>query len=124
MLSETGTAIFESLLYESRGHSRGLLVAVLREWQAGRLSATGVHEWAKARYFPGHLEVDDEEESGSAAVEVLARLDMLDIDLIAVDDIPHYLELHSPHAVRALRPCAGCRWEPWSKPFAPMPNAC
>ena len=73
--------------------TRADLVAVLREWQAGRLSATEVHEWAEARYLPGDFEVDDEEESGSAAVEVLARLDMLDINLITVDDIPDYLEL-------------------------------
>jgi hypothetical protein len=75
--------------------TRAELVSVLREWQAGRLSATEVHEWAEARYLPGRFETDDDEDAGSAAVEVLARLDMLDINLITVDDIPHYLELLS-----------------------------
>jgi hypothetical protein len=78
--------------------TRADLVAVLREWQAGRVSATEVHDWAEALYSPGDFEVDDDEDSGSAASAVLARLDMLDINLITADDIPHYLELlHSPH---------------------------
>jgi hypothetical protein len=79
--------------------TRAELITLLKEWQDGRISATEVHEWAEARYRPGDFEVDDGEDdaSGSAAVEVLARLDMLDINLITVEDIPHYLELlHSP----------------------------
>jgi hypothetical protein len=78
--------------------TRAELITLLEEWQAGRLSATEVQEWAEQRYVPGDFEVDDNEDSGSAAAEVLAQLDMLDINLITVDDIPHYLELlHSPH---------------------------
>jgi hypothetical protein len=77
--------------------TRAELIALLKEWQAGRISATEVHEWAEARYVPGDFEVDDDDDSGSAATEVLAQLDLLDINLITAEDIPHYLELlHSP----------------------------
>lgn len=77
--------------------TRAELIALLKEWQVGRVSAREVQEWAEARYLPGDFKVDDDDDSGSAAVEVLARLDMLDINLITVDDIPHYLELlHAP----------------------------
>jgi hypothetical protein len=84
--------------------TRAELIVLLKEWRDGRISATEVHEWAEARYFPGDLEVDDEDadDSGSAAAEVLARLDALDINLITPEDIPHYLALlHSPKGALA-----------------------
>ena len=82
--------------------TRAELITLLKEWQAGHVSATEVHEWAEERFIPGDFEVDDDDDSGSAAVEVLARLDMLDINLITVEDIPDYLELlHSPKGALA-----------------------
>jgi len=38
--------------------TRAELIALLKEWEDGRLSATEVHEWAEARYVPGDFEVD------------------------------------------------------------------
>ena len=73
--------------------TRADLITILNGWQQGHLSAAEVHAWAEARYLPGDFDVDDEEDSGSAAVEVLSRLDMLHINLMTPEDIPHYLEL-------------------------------
>ena len=75
----------------NRKVTRAELILLLKEWQADRLSAAEVHEWAEQRYLPADFEVDDDDASGSAAAEVLARLDMLDINLITVEDIPRLL---------------------------------
>lgn len=80
----------------NRTVTRADLVSLLTRWQRGELSASEVHAWAEVRYLPGDTAFDDEDEDedyGSAAAEVLARLDMLDQHLILPEDVPLYLEL-------------------------------
>ncbi len=73
--------------------TRGQIETILRQWQDGALTAEQVHEWAQAMYFPGALEIADEEPDGnSASNEVLQYLDCLDSNLIIVEDVPIYLE--------------------------------
>jgi hypothetical protein len=72
--------------------SRGEIAEVLRRWQAGLLTAEQVHEWAEERYFPGHLDFDDEEDDRSVASEVMGYLDMLNMNLMVVEDVPIFLE--------------------------------
>lgn len=55
---------------------------VLLSWQAGHLSPREVQEWADHRY-PTHGAVEDD-----LVVEMLARLDMLNMNLMTSDDIP------------------------------------
>src|SRR5688572_10348010 len=73
--------------------SRGEIVDVLQRWQAGILTAEHVHAWANEAYVPGAMEFDDyEDDDNSVALEVLASLDMLDLNFTVVDDVPIYLE--------------------------------
>src|SRR6478672_6210615 len=55
----------------------------LRQWQAGELSAAEVHDWAEKTYA-----VSSWEPESDAVNEVLAELDMLDMNLVMPDDIP------------------------------------
>ncbi len=61
--------------------TRDAVRQVLLSWQAGHLAANDVHRWASDRY-PGGAPKDD------LVVEILARLDMLDLNLMTPDDIP------------------------------------
>jgi len=74
--------------------SRSDIADVLRQWQAGLLTAEQVHAWAEELYFPGSLDFDDYEgdEENSVANEVMSCLDMLNMKLIVVEDVPIYLE--------------------------------
>jgi hypothetical protein len=56
---------------------------ILTEWASGKVDATHVHSWAENRYA-----VDEYETESGSANEVLARLDMMDMNLTTVDDIP------------------------------------
>jgi hypothetical protein len=59
----------------------------------GLLTAEQFHAWAEELYIPGHLHVDDEgDDEASVANEVMGRLDMLNVNLMVVEDVPHYLE--------------------------------
>ncbi len=71
--------------------SRAVVAAVLKHWQAGEWSAEQVHEWAEDRF--GQVDVDDWEgaEEQSVANEVLAALDLLDMNLMLPEDTPLYL---------------------------------
>jgi hypothetical protein len=68
---------------------------VLKKWQDGELSAKDVHHWAVDRYAMPSYEAEDE-----VVNEVLSELDMLDIYLITVQDIPALLEAVSLPADR------------------------
>ena len=73
------------------------LIKILQHWRDGVLTAEQVHEWAEER--AGNVEVHDWEgpEPNSVTNEVLSALDMLNINLMLPEDIPHYLEfLHTP----------------------------
>jgi hypothetical protein len=74
--------------------SRGDIADVLRRWQSGLLTAEQVHSWAEELYSPGHLDFDDREgdDEDSVANEVLSSLDMLNLNLLVVGDVPIYLE--------------------------------
>ena len=71
--------------------TRADLIALLTRWQRGELTAAEVHAWAEEHYLPGEL--PDADDEGSAAGEVLARLDMLDQNLIVPEDVPVYLDV-------------------------------
>jgi hypothetical protein len=72
---------------------RAEISEVLRLWERGGLSATEVHLWAEEQYGPG-VEFEDREgaDAYSVSLEVVARLDMLDQNLITPEDVPMYLE--------------------------------
>jgi hypothetical protein len=78
------------------------LAGILRQWADGELSAEQVHEWASSRdmnFANDEIDMDDWEGEGpdSVAHEVLVALDMLDMNLMLVEDIPIYLEfLNTP----------------------------
>jgi hypothetical protein len=55
----------------------------LREWQAGEITAAEVHDWAENTYA-----VSSSAPESDAVSEVLAQLDMLDMNLVTPDDIP------------------------------------
>lgn len=55
---------------------------ILLSWQAGQMAPRDVHEWASDHY-PTHETVADD-----LVIEILARLDMLDMNLMTPDDIP------------------------------------
>jgi len=55
----------------------------LRRWQAGEITAAEVHGWAENTYA-----VSSSEPESDAVNEVLAQLDMLDVNLVTPDDIP------------------------------------
>ena len=55
----------------------------LRDWQAGRVTAAHIHEWAENTYAVSAWEPESD-----AVNEVLAQLDMLDMNLVTPDDIP------------------------------------
>ena len=55
----------------------------LREWQAGRVTAAQIHEWAENTYAVSAWEPESD-----SVNEVLAQLDMLDMNLVTPDDIP------------------------------------
>jgi hypothetical protein len=67
------------------------IATVLQLWQAGEVAAAQVHEWAQARY--GQVEFDDweDDDTNSVANEVFGTLDMLDMNLMLIEDVPIYL---------------------------------
>jgi hypothetical protein len=56
---------------------------MLVDWEAASVSAAEVHGWAERHYA-----VADRQPEDQVVNEVLARLDMLDIDLIVAADVP------------------------------------
>ncbi|WLT30419.1 hypothetical protein [Geothrix sp. PMB-07] len=68
--------------------TRQEIVELLNSWQAGKLNAQSVYDWANERYSTEHWNVEDE-----IVNEVLSELDILDINLITTDDIPVFLKV-------------------------------
>ena len=67
--------------------NRDDLRSILRDWIAGRLSSTQVHEWAEARYATHTFEAEDD-----VVNVVLSDLDMLDLNLRTAEDAPILLQ--------------------------------
>ncbi len=63
--------------------NRADLRELLSQWQRQVLSHADVHEWATARYAASAFRCEDE-----VTNEVLAALDMLDVNLTTEADIP------------------------------------
>ena len=75
--------------------TRDELRTVLDDWQSGKRTPGDVHEWAEARYATHAWECEDD-----VANEVLAALDVLDMNLLTRDDVPvlrAMLELRPGH---------------------------
>lgn len=68
--------------------TRDDLRAILRAWADGAMSPAEVHEWAENRYAVPDVEVEDE-----LVNEVLGALDILDINLTTVEDVPVFLSM-------------------------------
>jgi hypothetical protein len=70
---------------------------ILVRWQRGDVNHAFVHAWATARYAVSSFVCDDE-----VTNEVLAALDMLDVNTTTEADIPYLLEaLHVASADEA-----------------------
>lgn len=63
--------------------TRDDLRTVLEDWQSGKRTSGEVHEWAEARYAVDGWECEDD-----VANEVLAALDVLDMNLVTREDVP------------------------------------
>ena len=70
--------------------TRDELRVALLAWQAGELTAAQLRDWAENLYAVDDVDVEDE-----IANEVLANLDILDINLTTVDDVPVFLKMLS-----------------------------
>ena len=71
----------------------------LREWQSGIISTDAIQTWASERWMSDHYTYEDWEYNGevSASNEVLAAIDMLDINLTTKEDARIYIEfLNTP----------------------------
>ena len=66
---------------------------MLGKWAQGLLTAEEMHEWAGQYYQNDAYEFVDWEgaDENSVTNEVLAHLDMLDMNLVTHEDIPQYL---------------------------------
>lgn len=67
---------------------------ILMSWQKGDISAHEIHQWASDNYPNDDVEYNDWEgnEEESVSNEVLAALDMMDMNLTTTKDIPAFLE--------------------------------
>lgn len=72
--------------------------AKLKEWASGEIDAPALHAWAEARYA-----VHDWKPESDSANEVLARLDMLNVNLTLREDVPVLIAaLRAPNASAIL----------------------
>jgi len=71
--------------------ARDELIGLLAKWERSEITAQQVWDWVIDRYWPGDTEIDDWEGELSATNEVLAELDLMDINLVLVDDVPIHL---------------------------------
>src|SRR2546430_9210523 len=70
--------------------SREDLRSVLEGWQNGSLRPRDVQAWAEERYLVPDFEPEDE-----VTDEILAHLDILDINLTTLEDVPVFLKMLS-----------------------------
>ncbi|MSU61916.1 MAG: hypothetical protein EXS31_05905 [Pedosphaera sp.] len=82
------------------------LAQVVNDWGSGRMSSTEVLNWANALYPSDEVDYDDWEEDNSVTNEILAALDMLDMNLALPEDVAVYLEFlsHPSASSRAATP--------------------
>jgi hypothetical protein len=74
----------------------------LLQWQEGQITAHELNNWAGENYPNDDVEYEDwdEAEEYSVANEVLAALDMMDMNLMTPEDVPAYLDfLETPPAM-------------------------
>ena len=69
----------------------------LLEWQSGHISADEIHRWAEKRYHNDDFDYDDweGEEENSVTNEIIAHLDMLNLNLTTDADVGIFLEFLS-----------------------------
>lgn len=68
----------------------------LSDWADGRVSTEDIFRWADALYPSDDVDYADwERDEDSVTNEVLAALDMLDMNLVLPEDVPIYLEFLS-----------------------------
>jgi hypothetical protein len=82
--------------------TRSDLTTLLCGWRDGRISVTHVHEWAEARYA-----VSEYEPADGVVNEILAILDMLDLDPLRTEDASALLailgsDVSDPDRARAV----------------------
>jgi len=63
--------------------TRDELRTLLEDWRSGRRTSGEVHDWAEARHAVDAWECEDD-----VTNEVLAALDVLDMNLLTRDDVP------------------------------------
>ncbi|SRR6266508_6375840 len=81
------------------GVTREDLRVLLTRWQGGEISHQQVYDWANERYGLDEWDAEDE-----VTKEVLAHLDILDMNLITTEDVPTFLAmLESEDEGTALR---------------------
>jgi hypothetical protein len=71
---------------------RDELAQKLKDWQGGRISSEELLRWADALYPSDDVDYEDWEGDDSVTNEVLAALDMLDMNLALPEDAPIYLQ--------------------------------
>lgn len=62
--------------------SRAEVASALSKWQTGALSNDQIHAWANERFAVDAWDAED-----CAVNEVLAQLDMMDMNLVTVEDV-------------------------------------
>lgn len=77
---------------------RDEVVEKLRDWQAGQISSEYLLHWADALYPSDDVDYEDWEGDDSVTNEILAALDMLDMNLALPEDAPIYLTFLSTPA--------------------------
>jgi len=103
-LTAPGQAMERRSLSEGVGQTMSSVIlrsdvrTVLADWQAGHRTSQDVHAWAEARFA-----VDDWECEDDVVNEVLAQLDMLDVNLLTADDVPVLLTMLDLPAGQAAR---------------------
>ena len=71
---------------------------VLTDWSSGRKTTDEVMRWADSLYPSDDVDYEDWEGDDSVTNEVLAALDMLDMNLVLPEDAPIYLRFLSTPA--------------------------
>lgn len=81
--------------------SREDLKEKLLQWQEGQITAQELNNWAGENYPNDDVDYEDwdEAEAHSVTNEVLAALDMMDMNLMTSEDVPAFLDfLETPPA--------------------------
>jgi hypothetical protein len=73
--------------------TREQLRSLLIQWRNSALSEKQLHEWAENKYQNHEVDYSDwENDDNSVTNEVLATLDMMDMNLMTKEDIKYYLD--------------------------------